>query len=210
MGLLDVLLGRSRPVKPNLDVLFAIPSAAQTLQAALDLQPTGTGSVCFKSAEGAAAAAAQTDLTALLALDPATRVVVTRDEYGYTWVTCTRPDADLPALVTDLHAVNTTLADAGFGPALLCTVIGFTTTDRGRRLGLVYLAPRPATPPWNCRSAPNWAPTSPSSRTWPAGSRSGAPRSPEQASRCRPVPAPPLRHRACRTRVRPAVSWHGR
>ncbi len=142
MGLLDVLLGRTKPVKPNLDVLFAVPSAAQTLQAALDLQPTGAGTVCFKHPEGAAAAAAQTDLTALLTLDPATRVAVTRDGYGYTWVTCTRPDPDLPALVTDLHAVNTTLADAGFGPALLCTVIGFTTTDRGRRLGLVYLFKR--------------------------------------------------------------------
>ena len=142
MRFLDVLFGRTRPVKPNLDVLFAIPSAADTLQAALDLTPTGAGAVCFKHPEGAAAAAAQTDITALLTLEAATRVAVTRDEYAYTWVTCTRPDQDLPALVTDLHAVNTTLADAGFGPALLATVIGFTTADHNRRLGLVYLFKR--------------------------------------------------------------------
>jgi len=142
MGFLDVLLGRTRPVKPNLDVLFALPSAADTLQAALDLRPTGAGAVCFKHAEGAAAATAHSDLTALLALDPSTAVTVTRDQYGYTWVTCTCPDPDLPALVTDLHAVNTTLADAGFGPALLCTVIGFTNAGHDRRLGLVYLFKR--------------------------------------------------------------------
>ncbi len=156
MGLLDVLLGRTRPVNPNLDVLFAIPSAAQTLQAALDLQPTGTGTVCFKHPEGAAAAAAQTDLTALLTLDPTTQVSVTRDECAYTWVTCTRTDLDLPALVTDLHAVNTTLADAGLGPALLCTVIGFATAEHTRRLGLVYLFKRGTVYPF--------APTSPNLR----------------------------------------------
>jgi hypothetical protein len=156
MGILDVVLGRTRPVKPDLDVLFAIPSAAQTLQASLDLQPTGAGAVCFKTPEGAAAAGAQTDITALLALDPNTRVEVTRDEYGYTWVTCTRPDADLPGLITDLHAVNTTLSDAGFGPALLCTVTGFTTADHTRRLGLVYLFKRGTVYPY--------APTGPQAR----------------------------------------------
>ncbi len=142
MRLFDVLLGRTRPVAPNLDVLFAVPSAADTLQAALDLHPTGAGTVCFKHPEGAAAAAAQSDISGLLTLDPTTRVEVTRDEYGYTWVTCTRPEPDLPALVTDLHAVNTTLVDAGFGPTLLCTVIGFTAPEEHRRLGLVYLFKR--------------------------------------------------------------------
>lgn len=144
MGFLDTLLGRTKTVKPNLDVLFAIPGAAYTLQAALSLSPTGTGGVCFKGAEGQAAACAQADALALLDSDPATPATVSRDEYGYTWVTVRRTDADLPALVTALHAVNTTLADAGFGPSLLCTVIGFTGTVDGqpRRLGLVYLFKR--------------------------------------------------------------------
>ena len=140
MRLFDVLLGRSRPVQPNLDVLFAIPSAADTLQAALGLRPTGAGTVCFKHPEGSAATAAQSDIAALLTLDPATSVAVTRDSFGYTWVTCTQPEPDLPALVTDLHAVNTTLQDAGFGPTLLCTVIGFAGQEH--RLGLVYLFKR--------------------------------------------------------------------
>ncbi len=143
MGFLDTLLGRTKPVKPNLDVLFAIPSAAYTLQAALGLAPTGAGAVCFKTAEGQAAAQAQTDALALLNTDPAARPTVSRDEYGYTWVTVQRADADLSALVTALHAVNTTFVDAGFGPTLLCTVIGFAATaEPARRLGLVYLFKR--------------------------------------------------------------------
>lgn len=144
MGFLDALLGRSRPVKPNLDTLFAIPSAAYTLQAALGLAPTGTGAVCFKTAEGQAAARAQADALALLGTDPAAPVAVSHDEYGYTWVTVHRADADLSALATALHAVNTTLADAGFGPTLLCTVVGFagTVEDHPRRMGLVYLFKR--------------------------------------------------------------------
>jgi len=37
--------------------------------------------------------------------------------------------------------VNTSLAGGGFGPQLLCTLVGFTD-DRRRKLGLVYLYKR--------------------------------------------------------------------
>ena len=39
MGLLDILLGRTKPVAPDLDQLFALPSAAVTLEAAAGLTP---------------------------------------------------------------------------------------------------------------------------------------------------------------------------
>lgn len=144
MGFLDALLGRTKPVQPNLDVLFAVPSAAYTLQAALDFAPTGVGAVCFKAAEGGAAARSQSEILDLLDLDPALEVSLDHDEYGYTWITCRQPVVDLSALVTALHAVNAVLADAGFGPNLLCTVVGFRTggDDRPRRLALVYLFKR--------------------------------------------------------------------
>ena len=54
MGFLDALLGRSKPVKPDLDQLFGIPSAALTLEAAAGFRPTGLGSVCFAAVEGGA------------------------------------------------------------------------------------------------------------------------------------------------------------
>ena len=43
--------------------------------------------------------------------------------------------------MTDLHGINSTLQDNGFGPALLCSLVGFAGDD-GRRLGLVYLYKR--------------------------------------------------------------------
>src|SRR5674476_1369302 len=52
MGLFDALLGRTKPVPADLDALFALPTAAITLEAAGGLRPTGIGSVCVKAAEG--------------------------------------------------------------------------------------------------------------------------------------------------------------
>ncbi|MGI5246143.1 PspA-associated protein PspAB [Dactylosporangium sp. CA-139066] len=143
MKFLDALLGRTKPVQPDLDALFAVPAAATTLQAALGLTPTGVGAVCFKAAEGQAATQAQSDALSLLTADCAAQVAVSQDEYGYTWIATRHDPDDLAGLVTDLHAVNSTLADAGYGPSLLCTVIGFTGADgERRRLGLVYLFKR--------------------------------------------------------------------
>jgi len=142
VGFLDTLLGRTKPVPPNLDALFALPSAAITLQAATDYVPTGTGSVCFRPAEGRAFADIERDVRSLLGMgEDAPKVEVSADSYGYTWLVCTRPPGDVEGLVTDLHAVNSTLEANGFGPQLLCTILGFRT-PAGKRLGLVYLYKR--------------------------------------------------------------------
>lgn len=139
MGLLDTLLGRTKPVPPNLDQLFALPSAAVTLEAAGDLRPTGVGSVCFKAAEGGAFAGLDEEVDRLLALDSGKyeRLV---DSFGFTWLVRRGQADDLESLVTDLHAVNSTLVDAGFGTALLCTVVVFESSTT--RVGLVYLYKR--------------------------------------------------------------------
>ncbi|HEX9035156.1 MAG TPA: hypothetical protein VF834_25220 [Streptosporangiaceae bacterium] len=142
MGLLDTLLGRTKPVPPNLDALFALPSAAITLQAATDFTPTGVGSVCFRAAEGKAFSDIEKDVRDLLAMGESTAPVqVTSDSYGFTWLVCTHAADDIEGLVTDLHAVNSTLEGGGFGPQLLCTILGFRDSS-ARRLGLVYLYKR--------------------------------------------------------------------
>ncbi|MCX5597329.1 hypothetical protein OOK29_04185 [Streptomyces phaeochromogenes] len=141
MGFLDVLLGRSRPVAPDLDQLFGLPSAAVTLEAAAGFTPTGHGSVCFASVEGAAFDDVREEVRELLDADSEPPVEVSRDDYGYTWLVSRREPDDLPALVGDLHAVNSTLEGSGFGPQLLCSMVGFQHGD-GRRLGLVYLYKR--------------------------------------------------------------------
>ncbi len=142
MGFLDTLLGRTKPVAPKLDALFALPTAAVTLEAAMNLKPTGSGSVCFRPAEGRAFSDIEADVRQLLSMsDDAGKVEVTRDSYGFTWLVCQRSSDDMEALVTDLHAVNASLADGGFGPQLLCTLVGFSD-DAGKRLGIVYLYKR--------------------------------------------------------------------
>lgn len=139
MGVLDTLLGRTKPVPPNLDQLFGLPAAAVNLQAATGFTPTGTGSVCVKTAEGGAFAGLRKEIEQLLALDPGKYTEQT-DSYGFTWLIRSTGADDLDGLVTDLHAANSTLVDAGFGPLLLCTLAAFT--DGTRSLGLVYLYKR--------------------------------------------------------------------
>ena len=142
MGFLDALLGRTKPVQPKLDDLFALPSAAITLQAGTDFKPTGTGSVCFRAAEGKAFSDIEKDVRDLLNMgEDKTPVEVTEDKYGFTWLVCHHPADDAEGLVTDLHAVNSSLQNAGFGPQLLCTILGFRD-DAGQPLGLVYLYKR--------------------------------------------------------------------
>ena len=137
MGFLDTLLGRTKPVPPNLDKLFGLPSAAMTLQAATDFLPTGAGSVCFRAAEGKAFSDIEKDVTDLLNMgEDKTPVKVSADSYGYTWVVCTHSADDIEGLVTDLHAVNSSLKADGFGPQLLCTILGFTDRPAAARPGL--------------------------------------------------------------------------
>lgn len=134
MGWLDTLLGRAKPPKPDLDALFALPAAAVTLQAATGFTPTGVGSVCFRAAEGGAFARLEQEIRALLG-----EAELSPDSYGYTWLVAR--DSDVSALVTDLHAANSSLESAGFGPSLLCSLVTFADPS-GRRLAIVYLYKR--------------------------------------------------------------------
>ncbi|MGW4378595.1 PspA-associated protein PspAB [Kitasatospora sp. NPDC004531] len=144
MGFLDALFGRSKPVKPDLDQLFGIPSAALTLQAATGFRPTGLGSVCFAAVEGGAFAEVQAQVRALLDADTergGVPVEASRDDYGYSWLLARHAPDELPDLVNDLHAVNSELEANGFGPQLLCSLVAFRDPE-GRSLGLVYLYKR--------------------------------------------------------------------
>ena len=142
MGFLDTILGRSKPVQPKLDALFSLPTAAITLQAAMNLVPTGTGSVCFRAPEGKATADIEKDVRELLSMgEQAGKVDLSTDSYGFTWLVCRHASDEMDALVTDLHAVNSSLADGGFGPQLLCT-LATLADDAGHRVALVYLYKR--------------------------------------------------------------------
>jgi hypothetical protein len=142
VGFLDALLGRTKPVPPKLDQLFALPGAALTLQADADFRPTGSGSVCFRAAEGRAFSDIEKEVSELLNMDAGSKPVeVSKDTYGFTWLVCRTSPDDAEGLVTNLHAVNSSLESGGFGPQLLCTIMAFRDPG-GRSLGLVYLYKR--------------------------------------------------------------------
>lgn len=146
MGFFDALLGRRKLKGPDLDALFAIPTAALTLEVSAGLTSTGSVGVCYRDPEGAPFDRLEADLTAML---QASRPVLSRDRHGYTWIVLSASDpsggiggsVDLGGLVTDLHAVTTTLQMEGFGPNILCDLVPFKSPD-GRVVALVYLPKR--------------------------------------------------------------------
>ncbi|WP_030382566.1 MULTISPECIES: PspA-associated protein PspAB [unclassified Streptomyces] len=153
MGFLDILLGRTKPVAPDLDQLFALSAAAVTLEAGAGFTPTGEGAVCFAMVEGAAFEQTHREVRALLDADAermGVGVELRRDEYGYAWLVSRRGVGEVASVVNDLHAVNSAMEVNGFGAQLLCSVVGFREAGvgaeagagAGRRLGLVYLFKR--------------------------------------------------------------------
>jgi len=130
MGLFDTILGRSKPVRANLDALFALPPAAVTLQVTCGVLSTGHAGVCFKPPAGQPFADMQAELEQLLATPdddagaaPAPAVRHVGDRFGYRWILV---DADaVDDLVTRVHMVHSSLQDAGWGTQLLCSVFGF-------------------------------------------------------------------------------------
>ena len=138
MGLFDSLMGRRKPARPNLDALFALPGCAITLDVELDFRPTGIGSVAFRAPEGRAFADVEADVRALLDADAGPPVELVRDSFGFTWLVVRTEPPDLSSVVTDLHAVNSSLVNAGFGPQLLCSLVPFRDPT-GREIALVYL-----------------------------------------------------------------------
>ncbi len=154
MGFLDTLLGRTKPVQPNLDHLFAVPNAALTLEVSAGFKPTGYGAVCYRKAEGGAFAQVESDVEQLIEGFDGPKVRVSNDKYGYTWLLVHRDPEQLPDLVTDVHAVNSSLQDNGFGPYLLCSLVTFEDA-RGRKLALVYLYKKGTFYPFAPQSEPN-------------------------------------------------------
>jgi hypothetical protein len=136
LKLFDSLLGRTKPVSANLDALFALPTAAVTLQVSAGLVPTGKGGVCFKPPAGQAFADMQTELEKLLqmpddadatagaaAATTTARLHDVTDNYGYRWIVV--EGTGLDDVVTRVHMVHSSLKDAGWDQQLLCSVFAF-------------------------------------------------------------------------------------
>lgn len=134
MGLLDAFLGRTRLRKPQLDRIFALATAAPTLEAA-ELRAGSAAGVCLQAVEGAAYADVDRELRQLVQLaagsaDFHARSEVTRDGLGFTWVLFR--DAPVEDQVNLAHLTATTLQGSGYGEQLLAAVFRLERTDEDR------------------------------------------------------------------------------
>src|SRR5436190_7082311 len=123
MGLRDVLFGRKKLAEPAAERLFALTTAAVTLETELNLRSSGAGAVCFKPLSAAEFARAQTDIEQLLggiAAESGSKIDRKEDSFGYEWIVVRDPD--LEDQVTGVHALASGLEEQGFGPQLLAAV----------------------------------------------------------------------------------------
>ena len=141
MGLADVLFGRKKLKDAAGERLFAISTARITLETELGLKPAGAAGVCFKSLSAGEFVRAENDLQQLLeavAVESASKVERSSDEYGYEWLVVR--DGDFEDLVATVHMIASELESRGFGPQLLAAVFPFEGSgfDGGKRLYWIY------------------------------------------------------------------------
>ena len=126
MGLRDVLLGKKKLSAPARDRLFALTTAAVTLDTELGLRTAGVGGVVFKPLSAGEFVRAENELDELLgvvATSTGARVKRSEDSYGYEWLVFEDPDFE--DLVNAVHLVGDELQSRGFGPQLLAAIFRF-------------------------------------------------------------------------------------
>ncbi|MGH9293145.1 MAG: PspA-associated protein PspAB, partial [Acidimicrobiales bacterium] len=99
------------------------------------------GGICYKPAAGQPFAQTATEFRQLVSLDAEARVSESDDEYGYRWFVL--QDGDFQSLVNEVHLVNTTLQEQGYGPQLLCSVFGFRPKPSSGPAGAGAATPTP-------------------------------------------------------------------
>ncbi|HEY7706025.1 MAG TPA: hypothetical protein VH968_02510 [Gaiellaceae bacterium] len=126
MGIRDVLFGRKRLKEAKRDALFALPSAAVTMDVDLGLRPAGVAAVVFKPLSAGEFVRAENEMQELLdvaARESSSRVDRRSDDFGFEWLIVR--DEQFEDLVTTLHLIASELAARGFGEQLLAAVVRF-------------------------------------------------------------------------------------
>jgi PspA associated protein B len=126
LGLGDVLFGRKKLKAPAAERLFAISTAAVTLDTECSLKTAGVGAVIFKPLSAGEFAAADQEIEQLLqavAASQGTKLDRKTDTYGYEWVIARDPD--LEDQVAAVHTVASELEAKGFGAQLLAAAFKF-------------------------------------------------------------------------------------
>ena len=126
MGLRDALFGRKKLAEPKDDRLFALTTAAVTLDVELGLKSAGAAALAFKPQSSGEFRNAVEEIDKLIdavAESCGSRVERSTDDYGYQWIVI--HDPDLEDLVTTMHTLATELTAQGFGSQLLAAIFKF-------------------------------------------------------------------------------------
>ena len=130
MGLRDILSGRKKLPGPKDDRLFALTTAAVTLQVDLGLKPAGVGAITFKPQSSGEFRSAFDEVDKLLdavAQQSGSTVERKSDDFGFDWIIV--HDPDLEDLVGTAHTLAAELTAQGFGEQLLAAVFKFDGGD---------------------------------------------------------------------------------
>jgi hypothetical protein len=120
LGLRDALFGRKKLAEPRDDRLFALATAAVTLEVELGLKTAGKAAVTFKPLSSGDFTRVDNDAESLIKAagrSAGSEIERKTDSYGYEWLIVY--DDDLEDQVTAVHAVAQELTDQGFGAQLL-------------------------------------------------------------------------------------------
>ena len=126
MGLLDVVLGRTKLKAPAASRLFAITTACVTFTTELGMKPAGRGAVVFQELPTADFDAVVDQMRKLVTAtgdEVGAKVEATSDEIGFQWLLIT--DSEFESLAVAINAVGDELEAGGYGDRLLCAVFPF-------------------------------------------------------------------------------------
>ena len=126
MGLSDILFGRKKLKEPKGERLFALTTAAVTLDVECGLRTAGAGAVVFKPLSAGEFTEVEHDVEELLqsvAADSSSKLDRRSDSFGYEWVIVRDPD--LEDQVAAVHTVASELEARGFGAQLLAAAFRF-------------------------------------------------------------------------------------
>jgi hypothetical protein len=131
MGLRDILSGRKKLPGPKDDRLFALTTAAVTMDVELGLKTAGAGAIAFKPQSSGEFRSAFDDIDKLVeavAQQSGSTVDRQSDDYGFDWIVV--HDPDLEDLVGTAHTIAAELTAKGFGEQLLAAVFRFEGGQR--------------------------------------------------------------------------------
>jgi hypothetical protein len=130
VGLRDALFGRKKLPEPKEDRLFALTTAAVTLQTELGLKTAGVAALAFKPQSSGEFRSVFDDLDKLVdaaAQSSGSTIERKSDDYGFDWVIVRDPQ--LEDLVTTVHVIAQELTDQGFGAQLLAATFRFDGSE---------------------------------------------------------------------------------